>query len=1056
MTQSHRTSSFSILVITFILMIIGLALVPRLPVHLVSTRTSSSLSVSWTWPNASPKLVEQEVTAPLESLLNTIRGVSRIRSYSSTGSGRISLEFDKNADMDAMRFDVASKIREIYSSLPGQVSYPHISSYQSQSEEKSLLTYTLNAPANPTIIQQYANEVLTPKLASIRGLYKIRVYGATPMEWELEYNQSRMLELGIGRYQISQALNGFFSKEVIGLGWDATDGLSSSAPRTVLLRTTGSEESEWLDIPVAQVNGRIFRIRDLCTVRYREQEPTGYYRINGNNTINMVFTAEKDANSLEVAAEIKDRLAILQTDFPDGFQILLADDSTQFIKEEISKIFRRTIISFFILMIFVLLVSRNLRYLLVIFISLIANILLSFILYYWFKLEINLYSMAGITVSLGIIIDNTIVMVDHLRTKGNRRVFLAILAATLTTAGALSVIRFLGESSRLQLKDFSYVLIASLFVSLAVALFLVPSLMELIGLKQKQARHSKRGLRRSAWFGRMYTPVLCWSQRFRWLYIIAAILLFGLPINKLPTRMEGDQWYHKFYRSTFASETYVQKIKPIADKMLGGTLRIFSTRVAEHYRYREPERTTINITISLPQGATLEQMNDLAVEAERYLKQYEQIDQFKTTVTSARRGYISVNFKPEFEMGAFPYILYSQMLSMANQSTGADWNVTGVGQYFSNSVSEMVGDQQITVYGYNYEELMGYAEELIQKVMEHPRASEPYLIGETERWGYRDVLFEYRIAMDPGKLASLDLTAQQVSQYLTGYSINQNPDAYLFIDNHYEPVRLKSTESDRFDIWMMGHTPIRQNEKMIWLNELGSLNKELVNKTIGKENQQYYLTVAYKFMGAYKLAEMHRKRVIEEVSARLPVGYYIKEADRGWWQREQNKQFLMILIVILIIYFITAILLESLIQPLAVVLIIPLSFVGVFLTFYLFNLSFDQGGFASFILLSGIVVNAALYILNDFNIYLRHAPRGLNPVRLYLKAFQGKIIPITLTVLSTVLGLVPFITEGQDEVFWFALAAGTMGGLVFSVLAVFVFLPAFLPLKKRKFNPHSV
>ena len=1050
MSQPARASSFSILVITLILMIIGAALVPRLPVHLVSTRTRPSLSVSWSWQNASPRLIEQEVTAPLEGLLNTIPGVSEIRSTSSTGWGRINLEFDRKADMDAMRFEVASKIREIYPRLPERVTYPQISSYQSPSEEKTLLTYYLNAPANPRIIQQYAEESMIPKLNSIPGLYKIRVYGSTPMEWELEYNQTRLSELGITRNHIREALNGYFRKEVIGMGWDQSGNLDSSAPKAVTLRTSGSDKTDWQDIPVVQVSGRIFRIRDLCTIRYKEQEPSGYYRINGNNTINLIFSAEKDANSLDVAGRIKTQLAHLEQNFPDGFFIILADDSTEFIRDEIAKIIRRTILSFLILMVFVLLVSRNLKYLLVIFISLIANLLIAVIFYYFFKLEVNLYSMAGITVSLGILIDNTIVMVDHLRTKGNRKVFLAVLAATLTTVGALSVIRFLGESARLQLKDFSYVLITSLFVSLAVALFLVPSLMELVGLGDKQKRTRTRGLRRAAWFGRVYGHVIRFSQRFRWAFIVAAVLLFGLPVNKLPTRMEGEEWYHQLYRATLASEAYVQKIKPVVDKVLGGTLRIFTTKVTDRYRYREPERTAINVSITLPEGATLQQMNDLAVETERYLKQYEQIDQFRTYISSARNGSIRINFKPEFEMGAFPFILYSQMLSLANQSTGADWNVTGVGQYFSNSVSEMVGDQQITLYGYNFEELMGYAEMLMKKVSEHPRAQEAYLIGETERWGLRSVIFEYRVSMDPRKLHALGISPSEVYSYLEGYSIHQNADASVFINNQYEPIRLKSTESDQFDIWMMANTPIQHDESMIRLGELGSLRKELINKTITKESQQYVLTIAYKFKGAYKLAELHRKRVIEEVSTLLPVGFYIKEAERGYWQREKKQQFLLILLVIVIIYGITAILLESLIQPLAVVLIIPISFVGVFLTFYAFNLSFDQGGFASFILLSGIVVNAALYILNDFNIYMRTAPGGLTSARLYLKAYQGKIIPITLTVLSTVLGLVPFITEGEDEVFWFALAAGTMGGLIFSVLAILIFMPAFLPLKHRK------
>jgi multidrug efflux pump subunit AcrB len=94
-------------------------------------------------------------------------------------------------------------------------------------------------------------------------------------------------------------------------------------------------------------------------------------------------------------------------------------------------------------------------------------------------------------------------------------------------------------------------------------------------------------------------------------------------------------------------------------------------------------------------------------------------------------------------------------------------------------------------------------------------------------------------------------------------------------------------------------------------------------------------------------------------------------------------------------------------------------------------------------------VNAALYILSDFNNYMRDAACHLTPDRLFIKAYQGKIIPIGLTVLSTVLGLVPFIAGGDGEVFWFALAAGTMGGLIFSVLAIMIFMPAFLPLKPK-------
>ncbi|MFA6128400.1 MAG: efflux RND transporter permease subunit [Bacteroidales bacterium] len=1052
MSTKKPTSSFSILIISMILMIVGAALIPRLPVHLQPTRTSKSLSVRYSWMGASPRLIEQEVTAPLEGLLNTIRGVTKISSSSGNGSGYISLLFDKNADMDAMRFEVASKVREIFPRLPDRVSYPVISSYSNTSEEKPLLTYTLNAPATPRLIQKYAEEIIKPKLSNIEGLSAIRTYGAMPMEWELEYDEEKLQQVGLSRFDITKALRSYFNKQVIGMGFDREDALGLESPKTVSLQTITSKDGSWQNIPVASVEGRLLRISDLCKIRYIEQEPTGYYRINGNNTINLVFTAEKDANSLKVAADIKKELVALSSSFPHGYFMLLSDDTTEYIRDEINKVVRRTLFSFGILMLFVLITSRKFRYLLIIFISLISNLLIAAILFYLFKVEINLYSLAGITVSLGIIIDNTIIMVDHLRTKGNRKVFLAILAATATTIGALSVIRFMGEKLRLQLMDFSAVMILSLTVSMAVALFLVPALMDLIGLKPGEKGGRQKSLRFAAKFGRIYQPVIEFSQHYRWIFIVLAILLFGLPVGKLPTKMEGDKWYEKLYRSTLASETYIQKIKPVSDKILGGTLRLFSTKVFSRYKYREPERTSIRLSAALPQGATLSQMNDLMVEVEGYLKGYDQIDQFVTSINGPRSASMSINFKPEYEMGAFPYILYSQLNDLANKLTAPDWSVVGVGQYFNNSLSEQVGSQQIDLLGYNYEELMKFAEKVKSKAAEHPRASKFDIVStlsDSYYWGQRDPLYEYVISMDPQKLKLKSISPVKVYSYLQGFGINQSTDARLFVNGEYEPVRMKSLQSDQFDVWMMGHTPIAAGESMIRLDNLGYRRKEGINKAICKEDQQYRLTVAYDFIGASKLAELHRDKVIGEVSASLPIGYSIKESGYRYWEREANRQFLLILLVIVIIYLICAILLESLVQPLAVVAMIPISFVGLFLTFFVFNLSFDQGGFAAFILLSGIVVNAALYILSDYNHYLKDAPRKLTPSRLYIKSYQGKIIPIALTVLATVLGLVPFITEGDDEVFWFSLAAGTMGGLIFSVLAIMLFMPAFLPLKPK-------
>ena len=175
----------------------------------------------------------------------------------------------------------------------------------------------------------------------------------------------------------------------------------------------------------------------------------------------------------------------IKKELPSGYSIRTSNDNTIFIKEEISKNIYRAILSVVLLLLFVLLISREFKYLLIISISLIANIFIAFIFYYLFKLEMHLYSLAGITVSFGIIINNTIVMTDHIRYHKNKKVGISLLAATLTTIGALVVIFFLDEASKVTLSDFAAVVIINLSVSLAVALFFIPSLLEKIKLTPK-------------------------------------------------------------------------------------------------------------------------------------------------------------------------------------------------------------------------------------------------------------------------------------------------------------------------------------------------------------------------------------------------------------------------------------------------------------------------------------------------------------------------------------------------------------------------------------------
>ena len=1051
-----RQSAFTTIVVFIVLVILGLALFPRISIHLKNTTVPPILSVSYNYPGRPPRIVEQEVTSRLEGMFNTIRGVTNISSTSNVGSGYITLTFDKREDMEAIRFEVATLIREIYPKLPEDVSHPEIAYRRIDSDDQEMiLSYRLNSPAPPPVIQEFAINKLKPALSDIVGLSEISISGAQPMEWELTYDQNQLSILNISFTDIRAAISSAFSEQVIGIGNEKEGTDKPLAVKSIVLRTALEEQLNNFDIPIKNVNGRVVRLFDLCKIRRIEKMPSSYFRINGENFINMRFFSDKGANTIVVADEIKERIEELRPILPPGYDIKLQVDSTKQLKDDLNRIAYRALFSVIILLIFVFIISRKFRYLLIIVFSLFANLSIALIFYYLLNVDIHLFSLAGITVSLGIIIDNTIVMIDHIRFKKNKKVFIAVFAATLTTIGALSVIFFLDETTRLDLVDFSLVVMINLAVSLFIALFFIPALLEKIPLKQMSRKRYYLRRRKIIKFSRIYGKYLNFSIKWRKLYFVFAILIFGLPIFWLPAKIDKETKFAETYNKTLGSDWYKEKLKPVLDKSLGGTLRLFSENIRSYRSYYRGgisiNRLVITARVSMHEGASLEQLNHLVMRMEKFLSEFDQINYYTTNLykgTGRANGTLQIHFKPEFEAGPFPYYLNNQMHMKGISLGGPDWTITGIPQQsFYNSIREGTGNHKITLYGYNYEKLMTYAEDLAERISRHDRVGEINIMGENR--GTRDYSVEYHLNVDKQYLANKNLTVQHITNSLANLAVSYNSSPLIEKDGKKEYGRFKSIQSGNFDKWQMYHVPVKIGNTLLKLDEKGELNKETQPKLIVKENQQYVVIVEYDFTGNYKYANKYEKEKIEETKSLLPLGFFVKESTYNYW-RLQKKQYYLIFLVIGIIFFICSILLESLKQPLVVVLMIPLSFIGVFLTFYFFKLGFDRGGFASFLLLSGITVNSALFILNDYN-NIRKKP-GYNRTKLitYLKAYNGKIIPVFLTIISTILGLLPFLLGEQKEVFWFSLASGTIGGLLFSIVAIVIFLPVFMNVNNEK------
>lgn len=1055
MEAARKISSFSIILVFACLSLIGLSLIPLLAVKLAPSQTLPNISVHFSMYGSSPRTVEIEATSRLEAMLNRIDGIRKISSKSGNGWGRVQLEFNKHKAIDVARFEISTIIRQTWSMLPENVSYPSISQSRADRDaNKPILTYTMNAPVVPHEIQNFVETSIKPQLSLIEGVSQVDVRGAVPMVWRLEYDADVLTKYSVTVREIQRALAEATRLEFLDMAM-----VETADQQQEWIQVTAHSRQESLPDILSQLgvrrgDGTMIPLGKLLRAERVQDQVQSYFRINGLNSIYLTVVADEWSNQLALGKKLKQQLADMKGMLPTGYELHLNYDATEFIQTELDKIYFRTGLTLGILLLFMLLTYHNLKYMLLTVVSLFSNLAIAAIFYYILDLEIQLYSLAGITISLTLVIDNTIVMAEHIIREKNRRAFMSIMAATLTTIGTLSVVFLMDERVRLNLLDFALVMMVNLSVSLFVALFLVPALVDKLQLgtrKRKrtarQSRLSRKRLRWSVTIFRHYGMLSGFLYRWRAIVVILLILAFGLPVFMLPEKIEKDSEWADWYNRMLGSEWYKEDIAPYVNPALGGTLRLFVQKVKHGTYFTEREETTLQVNASLPSNSTIAEMNGLIQQMESYISQFPEVRQFQTDIYNAQQANIRIQFMQEHARGGFPYMLKSRLITKSLELGGGSWGVYGLGDGFSNDVREGAGSYRVEMFGYNYDELVYWAERFKQKLMEHRRIKEVFVNAEFS-W-FKDDYEEFVFVLKKDRLIEENIQPYQLYEQLNTVLGNRINAGNVPTSAGSERVFLHARQTDTYAIWDMLNVPIHINNNTYKVGELASMEKTQTPKEVGKVNQQYRVCLQYEYIGAHeqgrKVQEMH----IEEFAEELPLGYSIKDANPRYGGDKKQTNYFLLGYVLVVIYLVCSILFNSFKKPLYIIFVIPVSFIGIFLAFYLFSIEFDQGGYASFMLLAALTINANIYIVEEYS-YLKRMHPTYTPLRAYLKACQVKIRPILLTVLSTILGFIPFLIGEGKEAFWFPLAVGTMGGLIISTVATLLFLPFFMGIAKRK------
>lgn len=1056
-----RLSNFTIILSMVVLMIIGAALSPMIDVGIQPMeRQGKTLSIKVKWPDVAAKVVEQNITSPLEGLVSALKGIESVSSNSYFGRSEIIIKLKPETDVSSMRFEISSLLRQTYNRLPDGAEYPTLSGGEvatgssSHNESKLLLTYLINADMQPDKIKKYVEQNIERPLERISGLSKIEVTGTTDRYIEIEYDPNQLMACGLTEANIADAINNYIGRDEI-IGEIKQSRNSDGTRENITLHLTTAMFSKPLaQMPIANVNGKVFYLNDLASYTYKDYDPTSYYRINGMNTIYLNVYVPADAKVIPLSDETQKTMDVIKSRLRDGVYVKLNFDEAKQQREELFKLISRTLMSLLILLLFVWLTSRNLKYLSIIAITIVADLLISIIIYWLFNIQLHIYSLAGITVSLGLVIDSTIVMADHYSYYRDRKAFHAILAALLTTIGSLIVIFFLPKQMQDNLHDFAWIIIINLTISLLVAYFFVPSLVEAMRYNSIHAK-LRRGRTIVRW-GRGYEHYLRFTSHHRWIYYVLLILAFGIPIYALPPELGGDnrsyseadkkdlKWYEHLYNATLGSNLFQNSIKDDLSLVLGGSMRLFAKSIEEKKYTDYEDEKVLHILAQMPLGGKASQLDTKVRILEDYLKTFDEIETFTTRI-DGRGGHIEVKFKDEWKNTAFPYKLEGKVISKVITIGGTDWSTYGISiRGFSNALDLQHRNNRIAVSGFNYTQLYRLAEDICKYMKTNSRVQD--LIIETP--GREDEEDEFFMRYKPEKLALSEQSASSVHSSLASRlrktKVGHYQDKYVSSD-----VYLMPTSYNEFDLWKLNNATINAGGMSVTVPDLMNVERRTAKNSIHRENQEYVLNVAFNVLGSYTYEREYIKGVIAHFSNTLPVGY--KCSSPTWSSRqEENTKYWLILIVVVIIFFICTILFESLRTAIVIISIIPVTLIGTFLTFYFTKADFGAGGFASLILLCGITVNSGIYILNQYNLIRRKSHSNRGAIRQYIQAYNHKIVPVFLTISSTIMGFLPFFIDGEDEPFWFSFATGVTGGLLFSVIAIVLIMPLFIKFKLKR------
>ena len=994
--------------------ILGLFSLAKLPIDLYPDIDTNSIMVITMYPGASAKDIEQNVTKPLENTLNSVEHLKHITSTSRENTSVITLEFEYGYDIDVLTNDVRDKLDMVKSQLPDDSENPIIFKFSTDMIPICLLSVQANE--SMAGLYKILDDNVANPLARVDGVGSVSISGAPKREVHVYVDPNRLEAYNLSVEQIASVI-GAENRNVPGGSFDI-------GSNTYALRVQGEfeETSQMEKIPVGSFQGKIIYLSDVAKIVDSLEERTQQTYNNGKEGAMIVIQKQSGANSVEISNKVMAMLPSLEKNLPSDVKIGVIVDTSDNIRNTIAALVETVMYALLFVMIVVFVFLGRWRATMIIVITIPVSLIASFIYLYATGNTLNIVSLSALSISIGMVVDDAIVVLENVTTHiergadpkqaavhGTNEVAISVIASTLTLIAVFFPLTLVTGMTGVLFRQLGWMVTIMMIISTTCALSLTPMLCsQWLKLKGKATDGNKKN-----WYS----------------YIEKGLDKF-------------DNAYASLLRKVVTHRTVTIVI------CLGifvGSIFLMRFVGTEFFPTQDDGR--LGVSLELPIGSRVEEAQEVTARLDSlWRKKYPEITVMNYTVGPASSDN---TFASLSDNGSHIISMNIRLLDPGDRKRGireiAEEMRRDLAQKFPEYKKAQVnigggrgqgmGGQSTVdfeIYGYDFDETDRVAAELKQ-ILEGINGTADVTISRS------DYQPEYQVDFDREKLSMYGISLQTAAYYLRN-RINGSTASQFREDGEEYDIKVMYAPEHRTSIEDIENILIYSSEgKGIRLKELGTVVERFTPPTIERKDRERIITVSAVVDGV-PMSEVVTSAEAEMANIDLPSGVTIQIAGSYEDQQDSFSDLLMLgVLIIILVYIVMAAQFESLTYPGIIMTSLLFAFSGVFLILWLTGHTLNVMSMIGAIMLIGIVVKNGI-VLIDYITLCRE--RGLAVLNSVVTAGKSRLRPVLMTTATTVLGMIPMaIGGGQGSEMWSPMAIAVIGGLTISTVLTLILIP---------------